>query len=229
MAFEDNVLELPFFTEEECDSIKPYCYAVEKELLDHGFGKHREHNSLGDVITTNNYFRYNFFASHPEYADRFADFLFQTNKDLEWPVACQSWVNIYRKGQGIDWHNHQGSMGKSFSANIFIDGPTSPGITYKPFRDKALVRENRKGFIHVFPCELFHTVPPITTDEDRITIGITVHSFKDINHTMIQQLAFNSRLYQDTIILTKEHHEYGTGKDVQRNQNEEGSLQSHTP
>ena len=49
----------------------------------------------------------------------FADFLSQTNQDLEWPVVVQSWVNVYRKGQGIDWHNHHGWMGKSFSANIF--------------------------------------------------------------------------------------------------------------
>tara|TARA_B100000212_G_C27375287_1_gene534419 strand:- start:1981 stop:2670 length:690 start_codon:yes stop_codon:yes gene_type:complete len=228
MPYTDHVLDLPFFTPEECNDIKSYCYEVEKELIDNGFDKHRENHALGDVVTTNNYFRYNFFAAHPHFADRFADFMWQTNKDVEWPIAVQSWVNIYRKGQGIKWHNHQGSMGKSFSANIFIDGPTKPGITYKPFNEKAIVKENIKGHIHVFPCELFHMVPPIETDEDRITVGITVHSFKDINHTMIDQLAFNSRTYQDTIILSKEHHQYGIGKDIQSQPHEEGEMQSHT-
>jgi len=207
MPFEDNVLELPFFTEEECDSIKQYAYNIEQELIDNGYedfeGKER---NLGNVVTTNNYFRYNFFAAHPHYADRFADFLSQTNKDLEWPVVVQSWVNVYRKGQGIDWHNHHGWMGKSFSANIFIDGPTKPGITYKPFNEKAVVKENKKGWIHVFPCELFHMVPAVQEDQDRITVGITVHSYQYITQQVLDQIAFNSRLFQDKIILTKEHH-----------------------
>lgn len=224
MPFEDNVLELPFFTEEECDSIKPYCYEVEQELIKFGFDKHRENNALGDVVTTNNYFRYNFFAAHPNFADRFADFMWQMNKNIDWPIAVQSWVNIYRKGQGIKWHNHQGSMGKSFSANIFVDGPTQPGITYKPFNEKGIVRENKKGYIHVFPCELFHMVPPVEEEQDRITIGITVHSYKDINRTMIDQLAFNSRTYQDTIILSKEHHEHGVGENIQPQPYDKGSM-----
>ena len=63
MPFEDNVLELPFFTEEECNSIKEYAYNIEKELIDNGYedfeGKER---TLGNVVTTNNYFRYNFFC-----------------------------------------------------------------------------------------------------------------------------------------------------------------------
>ena len=60
----------------------------------------------------------------------------------------------------------------------------------------------------MFPCELYHMVAPIETDEDRITVGITVHSYQTIQRDMLNQLAFNSRMYQDTIILTKEHHEH---------------------
>lgn len=224
MAFEDNVLELPFFSEKECDDLLPWCHNVEKSLIEQGFKDHKEHDSLGDVVTTNNYFRYNFFREHPGYADRFADFLFQVNKDLEWPVVVQSWVNIYHKGQGIDWHNHQGLMGKSFSANIFLDGPTEPGIIYKPFREDEYVRKNKKGFIHMFPCELYHMVPPV--DKDRITIGITIHSYHAVGKSLMNQLAFNSRIYQDSIILTKEHHEYaGDNKTVT---NAKGKVQSHS-
>lgn len=211
MAFDDNVLELPFFTEEEADNLLPFCYDIEKTLIDQGFENYKEHNALGSVVTTNNYFRYNFFKEHPVYADRFADFCFQTNPNLEWPIMVQSWINIYKKGQGINWHNHQGMMGKSFSANIFLSGETKPGIVYKPFNEKAILRENKKGFIHVFPCELFHMVPPIKSNQDRITIGITVHSYSSIGNNfknLLNQLAYNSRTYQDTIFLTKEHHEY---------------------
>ena len=213
MPFEDNVVELPFFTEQECEEVKDYAYKIEKELIDNGFKDTRSNDSLGDVVTTNNFFRYNFLAAHPHYADRFADFLSQTNPNLEWPIVVQSWVNVHRKGQGIKWHNHNGAMGKSFSCNIFINGPTRPGITYKPFNEKAIVRENKKGFIHMFPCELFHMVAPIETEEARIPVGITVHSYQTIQRDMLNQLAFNSRMYQDTIILTKEHFD-GARKDI---------------
>jgi hypothetical protein len=213
MSFETNVSEFPFFSEEECEDIKTYAYNIEKELIENGFDDHRENKTLGSVITTNNYFRYNFLGAHPHYADRFADFLSQTNTDLEWPIVVQSWVNVYRKGQGIKWHNHQGTMGKSFSCNVFIDGLTTPGITYKPFNEKAIVKENKKGFIHMFPCELFHMVPPVETEQDRITVGITVHSYQTVQRDMLNQIAFNSRMYQDTIILTREHFD-GTRKDI---------------
>ena len=56
-------------------------------------------------------------------------------------------------------------------------------------------------------------VPPVETEQDRITVGITVHSYQAVQRDMLNQLAFNSRMYQDTIILTKEHFG-GTRKDI---------------
>jgi hypothetical protein len=98
-------------------------------------------------------------------------------------------------------------MGKSFSCNVFIAGDTTPGITYKPFGEKGMVRENKVGYLHLFPCELFHYVPPIETDTPRITLGMTVHSSSDININIMNQLAFNSKMPQDSVILTKDHYE----------------------
>jgi hypothetical protein len=57
----------------------------------------------------------------------------------------------------------------------------------------------------MIPCELYHSVPAVEGDEDRITVGITMHSYQTIQRNMLDQLAFNSKMYQDTIILTKEH------------------------
>jgi hypothetical protein len=56
-------------------------------------------------------------------------------------------------------------------------------------------------------------VPKVQGDEDRITVGVTVHSYQTIQRNMLNQLAFNSRMYQDTIILTKEHFD-GARKDI---------------
>ena len=201
-----NVNEFSFFTKEECDDIKDYCIGIEEILIEEGHDKTKGHEALGDVITTNNYYRHNFFADHPSYADRLVECLYKTNKYLQWPIVCQSWVNVYHKGQGIGWHNHQGTMGRSFSANIFIDGPTKPGITFKHFGEKAKVIENKKGYIQIFPCELMHMVPP--TEKQRITIGVTLHSYPSITKGLIDQLAFNSKEYKGSIILTREHYGY---------------------
>jgi hypothetical protein len=200
-----QLVELPFFSQEECDEIKTYAYEVEKQLTEQGFENFKSERSVTDAITTNNFFRYNFFQAFPHHADRLASFLSQTNPNLDWPIVVQSWVNIYRNGQGIEWHNHTGTIGKSFTANIFISGPTTPGITYKEFNQKAHTVENKVGYIHMIPCELYHSVPAVEGDEDRITVGITMHSYQTIQRNMLDQLAFNSKMYQDTIILTKEH------------------------
>lgn len=204
MPVNSNVMEFSFFSEEECNSIKEYCHNVEKKLIDDGHNKDTGHESLGDVVTTVNYFRYNFFADNPQYAERLVNCLRKTNQYLEWPIVCQSWVNLYHKGQGIGWHNHQGTMGRSFSANIFIDGPTKPGITFKQFGEKAKVIENKRGYIQIFPCELMHMVPP--TEEERITVGITIHSYPSITRGLIDQLAFNSQAHKGSIILTRKHY-----------------------
>jgi len=207
MSFEDNVIEVPFLSNEECDEISEWAFNFEQELIDAGYGNHKPAIDYFDNVTTSNYQHYNFFHYFPHLADRLTDCLYHINKDLEWPIICQAWINIYRKGQGINWHNHQGRMGKSFSCNVFISGDTTPGISYKPFNEKTIIRENKIGHMHIFPCELFHYVPAVETDTPRITLGMTVHSASDININIMNQLAFNSKMHQDSIILTKDHYE----------------------
>tara|TARA_B100001057_G_scaffold383210_1_gene389368 strand:- start:4325 stop:4948 length:624 start_codon:yes stop_codon:yes gene_type:complete len=206
MSFEDNVIEVPFLTAEECEEISTWAFDFEQELIDKGYGDNKPALEYFDNVTTSNYQNYNFFHYFPNLADRLVDCFCNVNEHLDWPIICQAWVNIYRKGQGINWHNHQGRMGKSFSCNIFVSGDTKPGVTYKPFNSKGIVRENKVGYMHIFPCELFHYVAPLETDTPRVTLGLTVHSNSDINTNLLNQLAFNSQMNQDTIILTKEHH-----------------------
>lgn len=205
-AHDFDVLELPFLTEEECDSIKEFFYWKEQELISQGFEDYFDHKAYDNVLSSN-YFRYNFFHYFPELADRLVDLLCVAVNpaNLQWPIAVQAWCNIYRTGQGIDWHNHRGTMGSSWTANIFIDGPTTPGITYKPFNEKTKLYENKRGYIHIIPCELFHKVPPNQTEQDRLSIGMTIHSYPTITQTLIDRYAFNSKTYQDTVILTREH------------------------
>ena len=83
MPVNSNVMEFSFFSEEECDDIKKYCHNVEKKLIDDGYNEDTGHESLGDVVTTVNYFRYNFFADNPQYAERLVNCLRKTNQYLD--------------------------------------------------------------------------------------------------------------------------------------------------
>ena len=175
MSTFEPIQEYKFFTISECDKIKEYAYRKEDELIKEGHQENYEGEF--DSITTNNYFRYNFLRDHPIYAARFVDFLKQTRDDLEWPIAVQSWVNIYRKGDGIHWHNHKGTMDTSFAANIFIDGPTKPGTIYlkeNGYEINELSVKNKRGYIQIFPTDILHKVDPV--ESERISIGITLHS-----------------------------------------------------
>lgn len=208
-----DVVELQFLTEDECDNIKEFFHWKENELINEGFKDFRIHSSYDNVLTSN-YFRYNFFHYFPELSDRLVDMLMQVFKpdELEWPIAVQAWCNIYRKDQGIDWHNHQGIMGKSWTANVFIDGPEDSGILYKHFGEKAKTIQNKKGFIHILPCDLYHMVSKNSSEDPRYTIGMTIHSYPTISKTLIDRYAFNSKTYQDTVILTKEHFDGNTSE-----------------
>ncbi len=197
------------FTEEECDEIKKYCLEKEKELIASGSEHHDE--NLTTAITTNNYFKFNFFQDYPKYAERFVKFLTETGCPLEWPIIAQSWINVLRKDQGINWHTHIGNMGQCFSANVFIDGPTKPGTSYLNVIEggiKSQNIENKRGYMHVFPSNIYHKVIPLKEDTERISLGITVHGYNAIQNSkaVIKGLAMNTKSpLSDSVILTNDH------------------------
>ena len=191
------LLEYPFFNIEECDEIKKYAYEKEIELYLKEKISPEEKTPLkkyNNSITTNNYNNYNFFRDHPIYADRLVNLLKETNAPLEWPIMVQSWVNIYRKDDGIGWHRHNGNC---YSFNIFIDGETSPGPAYilagkdgdlDPYDMKVKNFKNKKGYMQIFPSSTFHKVDPINST--RITVGATIHdSFNKKENDGLLQLS----------------------------------------
>jgi hypothetical protein len=191
--------EFPFFTSEECDKIKQYAYQKEKEL------KEKEPSErYNNSITTNNYSQYNFFGDHPVYAERLVSFLKETNAPVEWPIMVQSWVNIYRQGDGIGWHMHKGDI----ALNIFIDGETQPGPAYfLAGKDSDLneydmeVRNysNKKGYMQIFPSSTYHKVDPVSSQ--RISIGATLHDYKNISTKALNYLTLNNKDNHGIILL----------------------------
>ena len=194
--------EFPFFTNEECDEIKQYAYKKERELKGPITGE-----VYNKSITTNNYNQYNFFKDHPVYAERLVDFLKKTNAPLEWPIMVQSWVNIYRQGDGIGWHIHYGD---GYAFNIFIDGDLEPGPSYLLAGTKADLNEydievrnypNKKGYMQIFPSFTYHKVDPVSSE--RISVGATIHHYKEITQDAISCISLNNKIKNGIIILDK--------------------------
>lgn len=203
--------EAQFFSSEECEKIKQYAYEKEKKIrydlknVFHHFTEEKYNNS----ITTNNYNHYNFFGDHPHYADRLVSLLTQNDAPLEWPILVQSWINIYRKNDGIGWHTHYGS-GLSF--NIFIDGDPEPGPVYllggkdgflPEYEMEARNYPNKKGVMQIFPSPVYHKVDPLASESERITIGGTLHNCNEITKNILNYLSFNNKKTHGMIILSK--------------------------
>ena len=194
-------LEFPFFSNEECEEIKKYAYKKEIELKEK-----TTPNEYNNSVTTNNFNNYNFFKDNPIYADRLVNLLKKTGCPIEWPIMLQSWVNIYREGDGIGWHYHHGN---GWSFNIFIDGDLSPGPAYilagkegglEKYDMKVKNFTNKKGYMQIFPSSTYHKVDPISSE--RITVGGTLHHYSSICAKDLSLLSLNSKEEQGFILLT---------------------------
>ena len=193
--------EFPFFTSKECDEIKQYAYKKEKELKES-----TPFEVYNKSITTNNYSQYNFFEDHPVYAERLVSLLKKTDAPLTWPIMVQSWVNIYRKDDGIGWHKHRGD---ALSFNIFIDGDTEPGPAYilagkdgclSEYDMKVQNFSNKKGCMQIFPSSTYHKVDPLNSE--RISVGGTLHHHTSIPANL-DYFSLNNKTKHGLIILSK--------------------------
>lgn len=198
----NEVLGCKFFSEKECEDIIMYL-ENKKDFLSKEYKQNLQHSDIYDSksqITTSSFNRYNFFLDNSQYTNRFVDCVSTILPSLKFPIGVQAWGNIYENGQGIKPHSHNGYNGYSFSANIFLGGPTTPGITYfEPDWKKTV--ENKIGEMHLFNCGLWHMVPQNKSKEKRYSLGITLHSYEAITSDILGGACANAK-YQDFILLT---------------------------
>ena len=149
----NSCIEHPFFRDFEClDNIK---YALDKKgNFDNSNVELQDSIYTPDQVTTANYFKYNFFADNPAYIERFINVLKEYLPWLIYPIAVQSWVNIYNTGEGIKWHTHDGLSFHSYTANIFLGGETIPGISYVEPGSTVTTIENKLGVMLISNCSL---------------------------------------------------------------------------
>lgn len=98
--------------------------------------------------------------------------------NLIYPISIQCWANIFRYGEGIDWHKHSSKEFKNFiSGNIFISGNSLPGTNY-------IISNNDKNFKNVpgnltlFRSDIIHRVYPNTNKIPRISLAFDIYENK---------------------------------------------------
>ena len=194
-----------FFSAEECKKVRDYCDKKERKLeklLDKQASQQTESGKASIPLTQQHHYLYNFFAENKKFQPRLIKCVSEMLPHLEFPIAVQSWVNVYRNGEGIKWHSHGGKNGYSYSANIFLGGQTAPGIYYSVDPDNIFNIENEIGAMHIFPHNLNHMVPASETNQKRYTVGITIHGYQAVDKALIQGTAANSE-FQETIFLNR--------------------------
>lgn len=171
-----NILKYDLFTEKDCLKISKW-FDIEKD-------------------------KNTFFYYFPEYHNRLLNCFKKILPNLEYPIVVQSWCNSYDKNQSVDWHNHYGFIGLSYSATIFIDGNPNIGFQIKnSITDEIFTIKNKVGEIIIFGCEFYHRSLKNFGDAPRKVIGMTIHDFNVSSAKIIlKNCCLNERI-NDSILL----------------------------
>ena len=195
-----NVVQISFFNESECKEIIKYADKKEEYFINTNNTAQSSDIYNKNQVTTANFASYSFFKDNPKYIDRLLVCLKKTLPWLTYPIALQSWVNIYKTGEGIGWHNHSGLDEHSYTANIFLGGITKPGVYYTAPGETSFAIENKIGEMLLSDCSMWHMVDPNESNISRYSVGITIHDYEAITLKMLSDACFNSS-FKGVILL----------------------------
>lgn len=205
---ENQIIEIPFFTNDECE--KCIIYSDEKEKLLKRKNQTDSLESFYPDITTQCYNDYNFFKDNPQYIERLKnkiDLVFGQN--IEYPLIITSWVNIYRKGSGIGWHIHNSVHNtyiKGYTANIFLGGDENIGLSYA-VHDESNPRyryknmKNKIGSMIIMPNTTYHMVRKNPTHKKRYTVGMTITEYDQTLFKKILSISGGKMLEDESILI----------------------------
>tara|TARA_B100000780_G_scaffold143026_2_gene100090 strand:- start:16777 stop:17373 length:597 start_codon:yes stop_codon:yes gene_type:complete len=165
----------------DIDKIKNSCYALSNIIIneftetDHGY----EDETAKAPITTKvhdqyNLFTYNLEGFHPLYF-KIQELFRQVNTDAdEYYIQC--WLNLYKQGDFINWHNHSDYGEGSWHGFYCIDCEPSK-TSYRLPNVKDIVdidSENNLLVINKSDGDWHRTWPWEFADRDRITIAFDI-------------------------------------------------------
>lgn len=107
-------------------------------------------------------------------------FFYSSPIDKTKTYYMQGWINLYQKGQNLNWHRH---WGKDNSYHGFFCVNSNISYTEYKFLDGEIIKINSQDGLLVFSNSNnnFHRTSPCESDIPRITIAFDIHPHDDIN------------------------------------------------
>lgn len=176
------LLEGQCFTEDECLDIKQFMLHQEKYLLE----KLKNHPSvdgntgLGEDSITAKFPHFSVFDfKHPmvnkiksSIIEHFNDILNITNNTWNAHLYAQSWFNVMRPKQKINFHMHGVNEDILYGFHITVSTENTSTIYHNPFDHRQTIDiSNKVGYITLFPNFIPHQTTVYNGSDVRISIA----------------------------------------------------------
>lgn len=169
------------FHPDNCNILKPSCINLSKEVskrYSHWMKTwEKDYMKFAEgSLSTQLYETYNvFLCQMPGFAELYNLIIqYFKNKESNYKnYAVAGWVNIFNKGQYLDWHKHGPKIGNDERWHGYVSINAEPSKTlYKNNTGLINTIVNKNGYITLSPAGLIHRVTPWDNNEEpRITIA----------------------------------------------------------
>ena len=178
------LLSGPCFTIDECREIKDYLLQKETELLK----KHTNHmegvgdgdTGLGNHSITSRFPYFSVFDFEHPFVEKIKQAILEYMQDIcditktDWHshLFAQSWFNVMRPGEKINFHSHGIDEDILYGFHITIETENTDTIYHNPFDTKKTIEvSNDIGTITLFPNFIPHQTTRYNGNDVRISIA----------------------------------------------------------
>jgi len=177
-----TILEGECFSVQQCSDIKQYLLEKESYLLKKLNNKQSfdGNTGLGNNSITSKFPYFNIFdfdhymtsIIRSKLLELFSDVLNIHNSSWHSNLYVQSWFNVMRSGQKINFHTHGVNEDILYGFHITICTEDTKTIYHNPFDHRQIIEiENKPGYITLFPNFLPHQTSTYNGNDVRISIA----------------------------------------------------------
>jgi hypothetical protein len=211
------ILSGPCFTIQECFEIKDYLLQKETELLK----KHTNHmegvgdakTGLGNNSITSRFPYFSVFDFEHPFVEKIKQAILEYMQDIcditktDWHshLFSQSWFNVMRTGQKIDFHSHGFHENTLYGFHITIATENTSTIYHNPFdTNQAIEVSNDIGAITLFPNFIAHETTRYNGNDVRISIAGDIADSSGWHQVQLNQMdssKVNHGIYREIGVL----------------------------
>lgn len=182
---------------DKIDTIRNFLLSKEKDILKLDF-RNDGGTGLNDSNITTRHSNYNVFdygKEVPEFNDLLEfmknswwDYIKQDDTQ-DFALQINAWFNVLRKGQKMNYHNHNSSCGAYLSGNMHLDDyHTKTNYSYMNVHYPI---DNVKGGLVLFPSVISHGTDVYNGEEPRVSIAFDLEcTFLDSSESTAQTRTF---------------------------------------